>query len=278
MSLILDALNRSRQDSDPVPGLGTRHDADLAQSPVAAWRRYLPWAALLVAVLVIGLLLLERQGPAPPKSVTVSPVPAPQTPAAGGVPPTAFAPDPEPAAKRVAPITAAPQPVSGTEPASALPTPLDPEVAQLYEQPVADLPEPVTSVPAVDDQRSEESSMAEAAVPQPPAREEQQVDIEKLVLQAREEVENARLAEHDAPFISDLSQQTKNAIPTVYYQRHDYAGGGAGSRVVLNGESMGEGGSPAQGMKVVEILPDSVVLNYRGTEFRLRALNSWINL
>jgi hypothetical protein len=117
-----------------------------------------------------------------------------------------------------------------------------------------------------------------AATPAPAAPVEEQVDIEKLVMQARDEMENARLAEHSAPFISDLSQQTKNAIPTVYYQRHDYAGDGARSQVVLNGQSMGEGGSPAPGMKVVEILPDSVVLNYRGTEFRLRALNSWVNL
>jgi hypothetical protein len=48
--------------------------------------------------------------------------------------------------------------------------------------------------------------------------------------------------------------------------------------VVLNGKELKVGGSPASGVKVEEILPDSVVLNYRGTEFRLRALNSWVNL
>jgi len=31
-------------------------------------------------------------------------------------------------------------------------------------------------------------------------------------------------------------------------------------------------------MRVEEILSDSVVLDYRGTQFRLRALNSWVNL
>jgi hypothetical protein len=48
--------------------------------------------------------------------------------------------------------------------------------------------------------------------------------------------------------------------------------------VVLNGKELRPGGQPASGVKVVEILPDSVVLDYRGTEFRLRALNSWVNL
>ena len=38
------------------------------------------------------------------------------------------------------------------------------------------------------------------------------------------------------------------------------------------------GGMVAPGVKLVEILPDSVVLSHDGREFRLRALNSWINL
>ncbi len=76
----------------------------------------------------------------------------------------------------------------------------------------------------------------------------------------------------------DLSQQTKDDIPTLYYQRHDYSSDTNLSSIVLNGTTVKAGGSPLPGMKVEEILPDSVVLNYRGTQFRLRALNSWINL
>ena len=57
MSLILDALNRSRQDADPVPGLVTQHSV----APVApVVRRYLPWFALFVAVLLIVWLVWER--------------------------------------------------------------------------------------------------------------------------------------------------------------------------------------------------------------------------
>ena len=75
-----------------------------------------------------------------------------------------------------------------------------------------------------------------------------------------------------------MSQRTKDGIPTVYYQRHEYSGRPGQSRVVLNGKSLKKGGSPVAGMKVEEILPDSVVLSYGGTQFRLRALNSWVNL
>ena len=47
---------------------------------------------------------------------------------------------------------------------------------------------------------------------------------------------------------------------------------------MLNSKSVKVGGNVAPGVEVDEILPDSVVLDYRGTQFRLRALNSWINL
>ena len=91
-------------------------------------------------------------------------------------------------------------------------------------------------------------------------------------------LENATLEEHSVPLLSSLSQQTKDNIPTIFYERHDYSDNQAQSTVVLNGKSTKVGGSPTAGLKVEEILPDSVVLSYRGTQFRLRALNSWINL
>jgi hypothetical protein len=269
VSLILDALNRSREDSDPVPGLATRHDAKVAEP--AAWRAYLPWAALLVALLIIGMLLFEREEAAPQQQASLAPSPV-EKPAAA--PPVVAPPAPRAVEKPPA-ITPAATPT--TDPGGP-PEKVDAEVAQLYQQPVDDSPVPVDTANREAEPPAAEPLKEVAAAPLPPAQEEQEVDIEKLLLQAEEEVENARLAEHSAPFIADLSQQSKNAIPTVYYQRHDYAGDGSRSKVVLNGQSLGEGGSPASGLKVVEILPDSVVLNFRGTEFRLRALNSWVNL
>ena len=104
------------------------------------------------------------------------------------------------------------------------------------------------------------------------------MDLEHLVVKAQREVDNARLAEHPAPFVIDLSQQKKDAVPTIFYQRHDYAGDSASSSVVLNGKTLRVGGLAAPGVKVEEILPDSVVLSHDGNQFRLRALNSWVNL
>jgi len=61
------------------------------------------------------------------------------------------------------------------------------------------------------------------------------------------------------------------------YLQHDYSGDSARSTVIINGKTLRAGGSVG-GLKVEEILPDSVVLEFKGTRFRLRALNSWVNL
>ena len=60
MSLILDALNRSRQDSDAVPGLATRHYSDVEDSEGRKSRQMLPWLALAVALVIIVALLFDR--------------------------------------------------------------------------------------------------------------------------------------------------------------------------------------------------------------------------
>jgi hypothetical protein len=117
-----------------------------------------------------------------------------------------------------------------------------------------------------------------ADAPTAPAAREESVDIAKLVEQAESELKNRELTEHAAPFLVELSQHTKDQIPTIFYQRHDYVGDGSRSTVVLNGKQLRVGGMVAPGVKLVEILPDSVVLSHDGREFRLRALNSWINL
>ena len=328
MSLILDALNRSRREDEAVPGLDTYH-------PVASKRRtpgrYMPWIALAVALLIIAWLLLDRdRAPVPAASVPMSEVAenlssalssvkgqlqanAEQQSTASAKPPAATeaatapistGPAAEPASSaQVAPQVAAqgPPPVAASaatepvarpadeppgdsvdaaakaasEPAaeSASESATDPAVAALYQR----APDAAGQAePAV------EAAKKEARQPEPAAMaardEEEPVDLERLLVQARDEVENAQLVEHPAPFLAALSQQTKNDIPTIYYQRHDYADSAARSSVVLNNKTLRVGGSPVSGMRVEEILPDSVILSYRGTQFRLRALNSWINL
>ena len=94
---------------------------------------------------------------------------------------------------------------------------------------------------------------------------------------AEADLADARLAPHAVPFLSALSQQSKDAVPTLMYQRHDYSADPARSSVVINGKTL-RAGEAVAGVKVDEILADSVVLQSGGTRFRLRALNSWVNL
>ena len=73
MSLILDALNRSRQERDAVPGLATDHLPNQPREPAPAWRKWLPWVALGAALAIIAGLLLERgaESPASPPAAQV---------------------------------------------------------------------------------------------------------------------------------------------------------------------------------------------------------------
>jgi hypothetical protein len=99
-----------------------------------------------------------------------------------------------------------------------------------------------------------------------------------MVQMAQREMRTTEVEEHAAPLVSALSQHEKDAIPTLLYERHDYNSAQGRSSVVINGKTVRAGGSVGGGVRVDEILENSVVLTYRDTQFRLRALNSWVNL
>lgn len=306
MSLILDALNRARRDADPVPGLDAGHSVKVRDGSRVF--RYLPWAALALAVVVIVWLLLEpqQQEPAPTAVAQLSrnvgealtsvkgelqeraaaarqspPLTASSDAAdtpAGRQPPQAEAePSPDavkPAAPETAAIAESASTASGDNDARETPSA---EVAQLYRD-AASRPESTESTPAAAVPEPAAETPAKNANQAAPASDEEPVDIKEILLRAQAEMKDGNLVEHPAPFLIDLSQQTKNEIPTIMYQRHDYAGESSRSSVVLNGKTLQVGGNAAPGVKVDDILPDSVILSYGGTQFRLRALNSWVNL
>ena len=84
------------------------------------------------------------------------------------------------------------------------------------------------------------------------------------------------LVPHPVALLENLSQQQKDRVPTIVYSDHGFAASGIAS-VELNGRRM-LAGQQAGGIEVVEILTDSVILRAGGSEFRLRALNTWVNL
>ena len=142
----------------------------------------------------------------------------------------------------------------------------DSAVAALYQRRTAEIGAggPEVEEPAVD---------AAAALQAEPA-----IDIEAVADAARAELGTVGLDEHPAPFIASVPQSLKDQIPSTFYRRHDWSADVASRRVNLNGEEMAEGDQVAQGLRLLEILPDSCVLDFQGEQFRLKALNSWINL
>lgn len=290
MSLILDALNKSDQErpgGQEVPGLQTDHGAAVVQDPVD-WRKFSwPIAACVFAVVAITLWIggystpervsdvdgvsraPEQQAPAaalPQESLPVEAVSAPvlQT----GLPPDSL-PD-------------MPAETSGTEtgPASR---PVDADVAMLYAQSTADTstvgaevgPQEPEVVPGTRQRSSPES--------QPDTSQNTGLDVDLLAQAAQSELEklpqqDEPLIVHGVPLINGLKQSLKDEIPSVFFTMHHWSSIAREREVVLNGETRHEGDIIKPGLRLLEILEDSIVMDYRGNEFRLRSLNSWVNL
>jgi general secretion pathway protein B len=276
MSLILDALDRSDQDrSDPVevPGVHTQHGPVIGPA-----RRRWPLMLLLLAVPLLLVLAWMRYGaeePGPTRTVaelepavvpapTVEPTPAP-VPAPESVTPLSTTEvQPSRFERQLGePVAFEPEPAA---PEVAAESPVSPEIAALY----ASHNGPTESASAPD--------APPAGTALEPAAENPALDVEVLTQAALQELETKAPAEHPVPLLRQLSQRQKDTVPSVYYSEHHWNGSGSSSSVVLNGNKLEEGESVARGMELEEILEDSVVLNYQGTRFRLRSLNSWVNL
>lgn len=106
--------------------------------------------------------------------------------------------------------------------------------------------------------------------------EEPPVDFAEILAKAQSELGVSPLVKSTEPLLETLSQQIKDDIPSLIYSAHDFRPSGRSS-VVLNGEAAGER-QKVGAFTVVEILPDSVILRWRETQFRVRARNSWINM
>ena len=288
MSLILDALNRSRQDRDSVPNLATHHTFDKMAS---GKRQYLPWVAFSVAVVIIGWLMIERLFATPVSDIEVG---APTEQVSKNII-TASESNSTEVKEDAAVEEPLVQPVADSqtsEPVAVAPVANNPEpdivtIAVAMEA-TTSISAPVVENPAVAQLYQNRNVMDDAAAPQRTSSaaldlyadsgNEEPIDIARVLQSAREEMKDATLDEHPVPLLSALSQQVKDDIPTLYYQRHDYSNNTSISTVVMNSKTLKVGGNPVNGVKIEEILPDSVVLSYQGTQFRLRALNSWVNL
>ena len=76
--------------------------------------------------------------------------------------------------------------------------------------------------------------------------------------------------------IKELPFSTQEDIPTLMYTEHNYVGK-TGNSIVINGKRAKEGGSIGSGIRVEQILEDGLLLRKGNYQFKMFALNSWLN-
>lgn len=74
--------------------------------------------------------------------------------------------------------------------------------------------------------------------------------------------------------INNMPLWVQDGIPQLTFEMHIYASDGQGW-VKVNGRDRYEGDSIARELTLVRILPQKVVLNFRGEKFTMQALSSW---
>lgn len=90
-------------------------------------------------------------------------------------------------------------------------------------------------------------------------------------------VNNSQLILQQIPILAQMPQRFQNTIPSIDYSVHVYANSQKAGFVTLNGATRKIGDQIYPGLRVIAILKNSVVLDYNNTQFRLLALNSWVN-
>lgn len=305
MSMILDALKRSRAGQNgpaAIPSVDTQHYVDQPSSSGAPWTKLVFLFAGVAGLALVALLLMPRDvatdaaaaregqlavgttGDTPTLDAPLTSRPAAIEPSVIDRPPapdTVGSPEQQ---RQVADLYRGvqtgvnrgqdSQQSAGTDPLAvpAVSTPQREKVSQpLVSAPDSGNEGDSSPQTGTSGDQTVSNEVADAA-----DSEDDAIDLAELVRRAESQLGKPALVPHDAVLLEDLSQQQKDAIPTIMYSSHDWNPGGV-SRVTLNGEALTVG-ERRGGLKVEEILPDSVVLNWRETAFRLRALNSWVNL
>lgn len=279
MSLILDALRQSKQQVGPV----TQHDAP-ATVPGAqtAQRPFVVLALLAGTIFGAGAVAVWQWGSpqmefsTPP---TAEPLPGTQrSPAAElSVATESF----DTSASSTRPLGSATE--SGqrlrAEPQRDVSAGVTEQVASLHQQMWSDAAAAGEATPAATTTQSSveaETSVLSNQQDQPVQSIAPPVDLAKAMENAAREIGESALSPHPSPLLENLSQQQKDQIPMIVYSEHNYAPQGLAS-VMLNGKRL-QSGQRADTVEVIDILRDSVILRVDGIEFRLKALNTWVNL
>ena len=295
MSLILDALRRSENGgvaASPQPPLPSEQGGGLG-------KKWLGVVVLVCAGLGIAAGWMMRGGATDPmeKEQVVSPMPG--SPSSGdsgtsselvrddgvsSAPGPELSPSTPLASAADTSFVAAPQNNAGSDAARVE----DERIAALHQQMWSEAASlgaaegqgaeqsgaPISAAEKLDAPTLTESAPATSSSSSPSIA--PPIDLVAAIERAAREVGEPSLVPHPTVLLENLSQQQKDQIPTIVYTEHVYAEGAA-PLVELNGQRL-RPGQRTGAITVEDILVDSVILRVNGVSFRLRALNTWVNL
>lgn len=243
MSLLLDALNkadRERKRNEASPGLHSLHE----EAPAASPRKKVLIGVAASIALFFGAFAATywfRQGTTPPQA-TQSPNNNSTAKAAQSTPTIAST-----SAKKASAITNGEQTASAPTTTEDINT-ADDNVATLYQQNMAT-----------------QTAVAPSSTADAPTNSDQTPSAPSSITQFS-----------NIPDLHDLPSQILVSIPSLNYSEHNY--NALGGSVKINGTIYRANEQIAPGLVIDKILEDGVILHVNNYAFKMRALNSWVNM
>lgn len=83
-------------------------------------------------------------------------------------------------------------------------------------------------------------------------------------------------ARADVAYLQEMSSALQDKLPSLMYSQHNAQFGNRS--VVINNATHRAGAQLTTGLVLEEVLSDGIILRYQDKRFKLKALNSWVNL
>ncbi len=251
MSFILDALKKSESARQRQAGPSLFEVKVAAPGPgLPTWAIVLG-ALLLINIVVFGWVLLRR----PPRQVAAVPVQALSPAVAVG------------ASRPPAPVVSSPGGTAGIPAASPDSARQAPAAASAGAPPGAAGASP-GSVPARQAMPAQSASGA-GPLGIAPAGDADSADYAPAIQPAPAGGPGARQGEPSLPRYQDLAATPGVSLPRLHLDLHVYDANPRKRYVMINMQTLREGDSLPDGVTVVSIRPDGVVLSYEGRQFLL---------
>lgn len=276
MSLLLDALNKADQErkrNEPSTGINSHHE------PVDAGKGGLGLKSIITVATLIGALLLSVIVWRDKNTVTSAPAIATQQAIASTAPnklttPTAHT------ALNTALNVSTPTAATATNPTtesgenSAIPSTYnEQDIASLYEKKAqADAAAAALHLNNPDTDNTNPSAMTDA--------------VENIATDATETTNSDTETNNGStnsinqfanlPDLKDLPSEILETIPSLNYTEHNY--NNYGGSVKINGDIKHVNDQLAKDIVIDKILEDGIILRINNYAFKMRALNSWVNM